>query len=90
FSGLKIEIHLLSGESLHIREFRGVKVGDVATRISSQIPASAFSFFTKEGLPVRCDMEVPDSGIELQCALAADCSCGWSWRVKHGQLEKRP
>ncbi|XP_003222577.2 mitogen-activated protein kinase kinase kinase 14 [Anolis carolinensis] len=90
FNGVKIEIHLLSGESLHIREFHGVKVGDVATGISSQIPVSAFSFFSKEGQPVRCDMEIPDSGIELQCALAPDCSCGWSWRVKHGQLEKRP
>ncbi|XP_063156617.1 mitogen-activated protein kinase kinase kinase 14 [Candoia aspera] len=89
-NGVKIEICLLSGESLHIREFRGAKVGDVATGISSQIPAPAFSFFTKEGDPVRCDMEVPDSGIELQCSLAPDCSSGWKWRVKHGQLEKRP
>ncbi|KAM3821381.1 mitogen-activated protein kinase kinase kinase 14 [Vipera latastei] len=88
-NGVKIEICLLSGESLHIREFRGTKVGDVATGISSQIPASAFSFFTKEGDPVPCDMEVPDSGIELQCTLAPDCSSGWKWRVKHGQLEKR-
>ncbi|XP_061448173.1 mitogen-activated protein kinase kinase kinase 14 [Rhineura floridana] len=90
FDGVKIEIRLLSGESLHIREFHGAKVGDVAIGISGQIPASAFSFFTKEGQPVRCDMEVPDSGIELQCTLAPDCSCSWSWRVKHGQLEKRP
>ncbi|XP_025023655.1 mitogen-activated protein kinase kinase kinase 14 isoform X2 [Python bivittatus] len=88
-NGVKIEICLLSGESLHIREFRGAKVGDVATGISSQIPAPAFSFFTKEGDPVRCDMEIPDSGIELQCTLAPDCSSGWKWRVKHGQLEKR-
>ncbi|ETE67354.1 Mitogen-activated protein kinase kinase kinase 14, partial [Ophiophagus hannah] len=88
-NGVKIEIYLLSGESLHIREFRGTKVGDVATGISSQIPAPAFSFFTKEGDPVHCDMEVPDSGIELQCTLAPDCSSGWKWRVKHGQLEKR-
>ncbi|KAK9396830.1 mitogen-activated protein kinase kinase kinase 14 [Crotalus adamanteus] len=88
-NGVKIEICLLSGESLHIREFRGTKVGDIATGISSQIPASAFSFFTKEGDPVHCDMEVPDSGIELQCILAPDCSSGWKWRVKHGQLEKQ-
>ncbi|XP_053121057.1 mitogen-activated protein kinase kinase kinase 14 [Hemicordylus capensis] len=90
FDGVKIEIHLLSGESIHIREFRGAKVGDVATRISSQIPASAFSFFTKEGQPVHCDMEVPDSGIELQCTLAADCGWGWGWRVRCGRLEQRP
>nr|XP_034991369.1 mitogen-activated protein kinase kinase kinase 14 isoform X2 [Zootoca vivipara] len=90
FDGVKIEIGLLSGESLHIREFRGAKVGDVAIGISSQIPASAFSFFTKEGQPVHYDMEVPDLGIELQCTLAPDSSCGWSWRVKHGQLEKKP
>ncbi|KAG8139875.1 hypothetical protein E2320_002619 [Naja naja] len=88
-NGVKIEIYLLSGESLHIREFHGTKVGDVATGISSQIPAPAFSFFTKEGDPVHCDMEVPDSGIELQCTLAPDCSSGWKWRVKHGHLEKR-
>lgn len=37
FSGVKIEIHLLSGESLHIREFRGAKVGDIAVGISSQV-----------------------------------------------------
>ncbi|XP_062994538.1 mitogen-activated protein kinase kinase kinase 14 [Elgaria multicarinata webbii] len=90
FDGVKIEIHLLSGESLYIREFCGAKVGDVATGISSQIPASAFSFFTKEGQSVCCEMEVPDPGIELQCILAPDCSCGWRWRVKHGRLEKRP
>ncbi|KAJ7313498.1 hypothetical protein JRQ81_004921 [Phrynocephalus forsythii] len=88
--GVKIEIHLLGGESLHIREFCGVKVGEVATGISSQIPASAFSFFTKEGQPVCCNMEVPDSGLELQCTLAPDCSRGWIWRVRHGQLERRP
>ncbi|XP_060112360.1 mitogen-activated protein kinase kinase kinase 14-like [Heteronotia binoei] len=88
--GVKIEIHLLSGESLHIRECRGAKVGQVATGISSQIPASTFSFFTKEGQPVHCDMEVPDSGIELQCILAPDCSSNWKWRVRRGQLETRP
>ncbi|XP_015284435.1 PREDICTED: mitogen-activated protein kinase kinase kinase 14 [Gekko japonicus] len=87
--GVKIEIHLLSGEALHIREFRGAKVGQVATGISSQIPASPFSFFTKEGQPVHCDVEVPDSGIELQCILAPDCSSGWRWRVRRGQLEIR-
>ncbi|KAL8175641.1 UNVERIFIED_CONTAM: hypothetical protein K2H54_001633 [Gekko kuhli] len=87
--GVKIEIHLLSGESLHIREFRGAKVGQVATGISSQIPASPFSFFTREGQPVHCDMDVPDSGIELQCILAPDCSSGWRWRVRRGQLETR-
>ncbi|XP_054848242.1 mitogen-activated protein kinase kinase kinase 14 [Eublepharis macularius] len=87
--GVKIEIHLLSGESLHIREFHGAKVGHVAMGISSQIPASAFSFFTKEGQPVHCDMEVPDSGIELQCILAPDCSSSWKWRVRRGQLETR-
>ncbi|XP_066484376.1 mitogen-activated protein kinase kinase kinase 14 [Tiliqua scincoides] len=90
FDGVKIEIHLLSGESLHIREFRGAKVGDIAVGISSQIPASAFSFFTKEGHPVHCDMEVPDSGIELQCTLAPDSSCGWRWRVRRGRLEQKP
>nr|XP_056720690.1 mitogen-activated protein kinase kinase kinase 14 [Euleptes europaea] len=88
--GVKIEIHLLSGESLHIREFRGAKVGHIATGISSQIPASTFSFLTKEGQPVHCDMEVPDSGIELQCVLAPNCSSGWKWRVRRGQLETRP
>ncbi|KAM7137498.1 mitogen-activated protein kinase kinase kinase 14 isoform 1-T3 [Macrochelys suwanniensis] len=90
FNGVKIQIQLLSGENLHIREFHRTKVGDVATGISSQIPASAFSLVTKEGQPVRYDMEVPDSGIELQCTLAPDCSFGWTWRVKHGQLENRP
>lgn len=58
--------------------------------LSLQIPASAFSLVTKDGQPVRYDMEVPDSGIELQCTLAPDGSFAWSWRVKHGQLEKRP
>nr|XP_006111896.1 mitogen-activated protein kinase kinase kinase 14 isoform X1 [Pelodiscus sinensis]XP_006111897.1 mitogen-activated protein kinase kinase kinase 14 isoform X1 [Pelodiscus sinensis]XP_006111898.1 mitogen-activated protein kinase kinase kinase 14 isoform X1 [Pelodiscus sinensis]XP_014431138.1 mitogen-activated protein kinase kinase kinase 14 isoform X1 [Pelodiscus sinensis] len=90
FNGVKIQIQLLSGENLHIREFHRTKVGDVATGISSQIPASAFSLVTKDGRPVGCDMEVPDSGLELQCTLAPDCSFGWSWRVKHGQLENRP
>ena len=55
-----------------------------------QIPAAAFSLVTKDGQPVRYDMEVPDSGIDLQCALAPDGSFAWSWRVKHGQLENRP
>uniref|UniRef100_A0ACB8EVC7 Uncharacterized protein n=1 Tax=Sphaerodactylus townsendi TaxID=933632 RepID=A0ACB8EVC7_9SAUR len=88
--GVKIEIHLLSGESLHIRECHGAKVGQIATGISSQIPASTFSFFSKGGQPVHCDMEVPDLGIELQCILAPDCSSGWKWRVRRGQLETRP
>lgn len=57
---------------------------------ASQIPVPAFSLVTKEGQPVRYDMEVPDSGIELQCTLAPDCSVSWTWRVKHGQLENRP
>lgn len=56
----------------------------------SQIPAPAFSLVTKDGQPVRYDMEVPDSGIDLQCTLAPDGSFAWSWRVKHGQLENRP
>ncbi|XP_009082815.1 PREDICTED: mitogen-activated protein kinase kinase kinase 14 [Acanthisitta chloris] len=90
FNGVKIQIQLLSGENLHIRDFHRTKVGDIATGISSQIPVPAFSLVTKEGQPVRCDMEVPDSGIELQCTLAPDCSVGWTWRVKHGQLENRP
>lgn len=55
-----------------------------------QIPAAAFSLVTKDGQPVRYDMEVPDSGIDLQCTLAPDGSFAWSWRVKHGQLENRP
>ncbi|XP_074835246.1 mitogen-activated protein kinase kinase kinase 14 isoform X2 [Carettochelys insculpta] len=90
FNGVKIQIQLLSGENIDIREFHRTKVGDIATGISSQIPASAFSLVTKEGQPVRYDMEVPDSGLELQCTLAPDCSLGWTWRVKHGQLENRP
>ncbi|KFV61637.1 Mitogen-activated protein kinase kinase kinase 14 [Dryobates pubescens] len=90
FNGVKIQIQLLSGENLHIRDFHRTKVGDIATGISSQIPVPAFSLVTKEGQPVHYDMEVPDSGIELQCTLAPDCSVSWSWRVKHGQLENRP
>ncbi|XP_069733225.1 mitogen-activated protein kinase kinase kinase 14 [Phaenicophaeus curvirostris] len=90
FNGVKIQIQLLSGENLHIRDFHRTKVGDIATGISSQIPVPAFSLVTKEGQPVRYDMEVPDSGIELQCTLAPDCSVSWTWRVKHGQLENRP
>ncbi|XP_019379088.1 PREDICTED: mitogen-activated protein kinase kinase kinase 14 [Gavialis gangeticus] len=90
FNGVKIQIQLLSGENLHIRDFHRTKVGDIATGISGQIPASAFSLVTKEGQPVHYDMEVPDSGIELQCTLAPDCSFSWTWRVKHGQLENRP
>lgn len=58
--------------------------------LHSQIPATAFSLVTKDGQPVRYDMEVPDSGIDLQCTLAPDGSFAWSWRVKHGQLENRP
>ncbi|XP_055431626.1 mitogen-activated protein kinase kinase kinase 14 isoform X2 [Bubalus kerabau] len=90
FNGVKVQIQSLNGEHLHIREFHRVKVGDIATGISSQIPAAAFSLVTKDGQPVRYDMEVPDSGIDLQCALAPDGSFAWSWRVKHGQLENRP
>ncbi|NXN94627.1 M3K14 kinase, partial [Rhinopomastus cyanomelas] len=90
FNGVKIQIQLLSGENLHIRDFHRTKVGDIATGISSQIPVPAFSLVTKEGQPVHYDMEVPDSGIELQCTLAPDCSVSWMWRVKHGQLENRP
>ncbi|NWU90948.1 M3K14 kinase, partial [Upupa epops] len=90
FNGVKIQIQLLSGENLHIRDFHRTKVGDIATGISSQIPVPAFSLVTKEGQPIHCDMEVPDSGIELQCTLAPDCSVSWMWRVKHGQLENRP
>ncbi|OXB71719.1 UNVERIFIED_CONTAM: hypothetical protein H355_005891 [Colinus virginianus] len=90
FNGVKIQIQLLSGENLHIRDFHRTKVGDIATGISSQIPVPAFSLVTKEGHPVHYDMEVPDSGIELQCTLAPDCSVSWAWRVKHGQLENRP
>ncbi|KAM6174920.1 mitogen-activated protein kinase kinase kinase 14 [Erethizon dorsatum] len=90
FNGVKVQIQSLNGEHLHIREFHRVKVGDIATGISSQIPATAFSLVTKDGQPVRYDMEVPDSGIDLQCTLAPDGSFAWSWRVKHGQLENRP
>ncbi|XP_020853108.1 mitogen-activated protein kinase kinase kinase 14 [Phascolarctos cinereus] len=90
FNGVKIQIQSLNGEHLHIREFHRAKVGDIATGISSQIPASAFSLVTKDGQPVHYDMEVPDSGIDLQCTLAPDCSFSWTWRVKHGQLENRP
>ncbi|KAK2110970.1 hypothetical protein P7K49_010716 [Saguinus oedipus] len=90
FNGVKIQIQSLNGEHLHIREFHRVKVGDIATGISSQIPAAAFSLVTKDGQPVCYDMEVPDSGIDLQCTLAPDGSFAWSWRVKHGQLENRP
>ncbi|NWI92943.1 M3K14 kinase, partial [Pitta sordida] len=90
FNGVKIQIQLLSGENLHIRDFHRTKVGDIATGISSQIPVPAFSLVTKEGHPVHYDMEVPDSGIDLQCTLAPDCSLSWAWRVKHGQLENRP
>ncbi|XP_019521240.1 PREDICTED: mitogen-activated protein kinase kinase kinase 14 [Hipposideros armiger] len=90
FNGVKVQIQSLNGEHLHIREFHRVKVGDIATGISSQIPATAFSLVTKDGQPVHYDMEVPDSGIDLQCTLAPDGSFAWSWRVKHGQLENRP
>uniref|UniRef100_G3UB99 Mitogen-activated protein kinase kinase kinase 14 n=1 Tax=Loxodonta africana TaxID=9785 RepID=G3UB99_LOXAF len=90
FNGVKVQIQSLNGEHLHIREFHRVKVGDIATGISSQIPATAFSLVTKDGQPVRYDMEVPDSGIDLQCTLAPDGNFTWSWRVKHGQLENRP
>ncbi|NWR38470.1 M3K14 kinase, partial [Tachuris rubrigastra] len=90
FNGVKIQIQLLSGENLHIRDFHRKKVGDIATGISSQIPVPAFSLVTKEGHPVHYDMEVPDSGIDLQCTLAPDCSVSWTWRVKHGRLENRP
>ncbi|XP_008058685.1 mitogen-activated protein kinase kinase kinase 14 [Carlito syrichta] len=89
FNGVKVQIQSVNGEHLHIREFHRVKVGDIATGISSQIPATAFSLVTKDGQPVRYDMEVPDSGIDLQCTLAPDSSLAWSWRVKHGQLETR-
>ena len=36
-SGVKIQIQLLSGENLHIRDFHRTKVGDIATGISSQL-----------------------------------------------------
>lgn len=35
--GVKIQIQSLNGEHLHIREFHRVKVGDIATGISSQV-----------------------------------------------------
>lgn len=35
--GVKIQIQLLSGENLHIRDFHRTKVGDIATGISSQV-----------------------------------------------------
>lgn len=35
--GVKIQIQLLSGENLHIREFHRTKVGGIATGISSQV-----------------------------------------------------
>ncbi|XP_006833782.1 PREDICTED: mitogen-activated protein kinase kinase kinase 14 [Chrysochloris asiatica] len=89
FNGVKVQIQSLNGEHLHIREFHRVKVGDIATGISSQIPTAAFSLVTKDGQPVRYDMEVPDSGIDLQCVLAPDSSFAWSWRIKHGRLENR-
>ncbi|XP_004684128.1 PREDICTED: mitogen-activated protein kinase kinase kinase 14 [Condylura cristata] len=90
FNGVKVQIQSLNGEHLHIREFHRAKVGDIATGISGQIPAAAFSLVTKDGQPVCYDMEVPDSGIDLQCTLAPDGSFAWNWRVKHGQLENRP
>lgn len=34
---MKIQIQLLSGENLHIRDFHRTKVGDIATGISSQV-----------------------------------------------------
>ncbi|XP_029429171.1 mitogen-activated protein kinase kinase kinase 14 [Rhinatrema bivittatum] len=88
FNGVKIQVHLLNGESLHICEFRGAKVRDVARGISSQIPVPAYSLVMKDGQPVPFDMKVPDLGIELQCILATDCSSGCTWRVKRGQLER--
>lgn len=35
--GVKVQIQSLNGEHLHIREFHRVKVGDIATGISSQV-----------------------------------------------------
>ncbi|XP_069490318.1 mitogen-activated protein kinase kinase kinase 14 [Ambystoma mexicanum] len=88
FNGVKIQVHSLSGDSLHIREFRKVKVRDVAVGISSQIKTPSFSLVMKNDQHVEYDMEVPDSGIELHCTLASDCTSGWTWRVKNGKLER--
>nr|XP_033775015.1 mitogen-activated protein kinase kinase kinase 14 [Geotrypetes seraphini]XP_033775016.1 mitogen-activated protein kinase kinase kinase 14 [Geotrypetes seraphini] len=89
FNGVKIQVRLPNGESLHIREFRKVKVKNVAEGISNQVPVSAFSLAMKDGPLVPFSMEVPDSGIELQCILATDSCPDWTWRVKHGRLQRR-
>ncbi|XP_078501239.1 mitogen-activated protein kinase kinase kinase 14 [Lissotriton helveticus] len=90
FNGVKIQVQSPRGDSLHIREYRRVKVRDVALGISGQIEVSEFSLMMKDDQLVEYDMEVPDSGIELYCTLAPDCASGWTWRVKNGKLERRP
>ncbi|XP_030076775.1 mitogen-activated protein kinase kinase kinase 14 [Microcaecilia unicolor] len=89
FNGVKIQVHLPNGESLHIREFRKVKVGNVAKGISNQVPVPAFSLAMKDGQLVPYSMEIPDSGIELQCILATSRCPDWTWRIKRGQLQRR-
>ncbi|KAJ1136563.1 hypothetical protein NDU88_002978 [Pleurodeles waltl] len=89
FNGVKIQVQSMRGDTLHIREYRKVKVRDVALGISGQIEVSEFSLMMKDDQLVEYDMEVPDSGIELYCTLAPDCVSGWTWRVKNGKLEKR-
>lgn len=41
--GVKIQIQSLNGEHLHIREFHRVKVGDIATGISSQVRGQVYT-----------------------------------------------
>ncbi|MGH0128066.1 UNVERIFIED_CONTAM: hypothetical protein FKN15_004506 [Acipenser sinensis] len=87
--GVDVHIQGFDGEWLRIREAPKVLLGRIATGISEQISEAAFSLVTVEGYPVSCDEEIPDSGIDLRCTPAPDCSLVWTWRVKKGQLEIR-
>lgn len=89
FNGVDVHIQGFDGEWLRIREAPKVLLGRIATGISEQISEAAFSLVTVEGYPVSCDEEIPDSGIDLRCTPAPDCSLVWTWRVKKGQLEIR-
>lgn len=46
--GVKIQIQSLNGEHLHIREFHRVKVGDIATGISSQVRGQGHTYLEAE------------------------------------------
>lgn len=68
--GVKIQIQSLNGEHLHIREFHRVKVGDIATGISSQVRTQVTLrvwILQWEGFQISRNGALGDSGLWLSC-----------------------